>query len=126
MYEFRDNPVGAGAFDSPEGLELDFASVKRDVVGAVPYKIVVFRADCSLFCAAKCETIFPLSVCFRRQLSHRESLVKSEVLIQASPLGRGGSRSETERGIMRSLRVGDGVGNLVFLRCELLNFGIIL
>ena len=39
MYEFRHNPVGAGAFDSPEGLEFDFALVKRDVVGAVPYKL---------------------------------------------------------------------------------------
>ena len=37
LYEFRNNPVGAGAFDSPEGLGFDFASVKRDVVGAVPY-----------------------------------------------------------------------------------------
>ena len=39
MYEFRHKPVGAGAFDSPEGLEFDFALVKRDVVGAVPYKL---------------------------------------------------------------------------------------
>ena len=37
--EFRHNPVGAGAFDSPEGLGFDFALVKRDVVGAVPYKL---------------------------------------------------------------------------------------
>ena len=48
LYEFRHNPVGAGAFDSPEGLELDFASVKRDVVSAVPYKLFCKKIELHL------------------------------------------------------------------------------